>query len=500
MNPLHVSSAATLLLSVLCLLLIILDASRVIDLSGKWLRIPTALFVPNCALILKWLFSLPPLSVRKGFAVCYILFILYVFFRLHICPFRYNKSGSRRIRIMYGGRLLLKVCFWGCIGELLLGIFFFTGKLSGWNMSTLVMSSLHPFVPSDGYSLRWFWINFAVCALVFLWTWIYNGTLRILCTCRRLGIVKRIIIFCTIWIPLWNLFLMHYLCRRAEDEYAQECCRFDAKCVRAGNNICSLKYPLIMVHGIGFRDLRYFNYWGRIPKELARNGAAVYYGHQNAWGTIEENALALKKKIEVVCRETGAEKVNIIAHSKGGLDSRYLISGMGMADRIASLTTINTPHYGSELIPVLNRLPDGVYRLVASWFDHSFAKFGDTKPDCYHASKQLSPAFCAGFNAKYPDAPNVYYQSFTSVMKRFYSDSLLSIPYLLLKLITREANDGLVRESSAKWTNFRGTFRNKHGRGISHGDMIDLKREDFRGFDVIEEYIKIVSELKNLGY
>lgn len=499
-NPLYFSSPVTLLLSVLCLVLIILDASRYIDLSGKGLRMPIAMLVPNSVLILKLLFALPPATVRRGLNVCYILFILYIFLRLHICPFRYNRSGSRRIRIMYGGRVLLNVCFWGCIGELLLGILFFTGHLSGWNVSAITMSSLHAFVPSDSYGLKWFWINFAVCVFIFLWTWIYNGTLRILCTCRRLGIVKRIIIFCTIWIPLWNLFLMRYLCKKAEEEYAQECCRFDAKCARAGNNTCSLKYPLIMVHGIGFRDLRYFNYWGRIPKELALNGAIVYYGHQNAWGTIEENALALKDKIETVCRETGAEKVNIIAHSKGGLDSRYLISGMGMADRVASLTTVSTPHYGSELIPILNRLPDSIYRLIASWFDRSFTKFGDRKPDCYHASKQLSPAFCAEFNARYPDAPNVYYQSYASVMKHFYSDSLLSIPYLLMKFVTREANDGLVRESSAIWTNFRGTFRSKHRRGISHGDMIDLKREDYRDFDVIEEYITIVFELKRLGF
>ncbi|MBO5146163.1 MAG: hypothetical protein J6C19_11630 [Lachnospiraceae bacterium] len=67
--------------------------------------------------------------------------------------------------------------------------------------------------------------------------------------------------------------------------------------------------------------------------------------------------------------------------------------------------------------------------------------------------------------------------------------------------MTGEKNDGLVTERSARWTNFRGTFHNqKHGRGISHGDMIDLKREDYRGFDVMEEYITIVSELKDKGF
>ena len=47
--------------------------------------------------------------------------------------------------------------------------------------------------------------------------------------------------------------------------------------------------------------------------------------------------------------------------SKGGLDARYLISGLHMAPYVASLTTINTPHRGSMLVEFLKRLPDGVY-------------------------------------------------------------------------------------------------------------------------------------------
>ena len=43
-------------------------------------------------------------------------------------------------------------------------------------------------------------------------------------------------------------------------------------------------------------------------------------------------------------------------------------------------------------------------------------------------------------------------------------------------------------------------MKNDRRRGISHGDIIDLKREDYRGFDVVEEYVKIVSRLRRLGY
>ena len=54
----------------------------------------------------------------------------------------------------------------------------------------------------------------------------------------------------------------------------------------------------------------------------------------------------LARRLRDVLRETGAEKVNIIAHSKGGLDSRWAITKLGLAPQVASLTTINTPHRG----------------------------------------------------------------------------------------------------------------------------------------------------------
>ena len=172
--------------------------------------------------------------------------------------------------------------------------------------------------------------------------------------------------------------------------------------------LCASRYPVIMLHGIGFRDLQYFNYWGRIPKELVRNGAIVYYGHQEAWGTIENNAAIIKETIHKVLEENHCDKVNIIAHSKGGLDARYLISGLHMEDQVASLTTISTPHRGSELLNILNKLPDSIYRMVSSLFDLTYRRMGDQHPDCYHASKQLSSEFCQEFNEKYPDSPKVY--------------------------------------------------------------------------------------------
>ena len=85
-------------------------------------------------------------------------------------------------------------------------------------------------------------------------------------------------------------------------------------------------------------------------------------------------------------------------------------------------------------------------------------------------------------------------------MKHSLGDTLLCIPNLLMRFAGASQNDGLVTIESAKWGNFKKNFTSSGRRGISHGDMIDLKREDYRGFDVIEAYVEIAADLKKMGF
>ena len=351
------------------------------------------------------------------------------------------------------------------------------------------------------------WIRYGVTVsgvvLLILFVLLYIGFQGLLVwlsiLCKRLRIAKRVLVWTFMWIPIVNFGLALYVRGLARQEIDHTRYKISLDDVRAENQICSTRYPLLMVHGVGFRDFHYFNYWGRIPRELVRNGARVYYGHQEAWGTVEDNAHILREKIRQIKSETGCEKVNIIAHSKGGLDSRYLISALHMEQDVASLTTINTPHEGSVLVDFLKRLPDPVYRRVCHWIDVYFGKLGDSCPDAYHASYQLSAAYAREFNQKYTDVPGVYYQSYGSLMRSGFSSKLLCVPYWLLKKLDGP-NDGLVTVQSARWTNFRGIVTSSRLRGISHGDMIDLTREDYQGFDVLEFYVKLVEELKKMGF
>lgn len=365
-----------------------------------------------------------------------------------------------------------------------------------WTVS--LMRKYSAFKDFFGYLHHWSVLG---SLLVFLLCYLgmFTALFWLCIVCRRLRIAKRLIVWSMIWIPFFNYGLALYvrgLARQEIDHNIHKICLDD---VRVEQQICRTRYPLLLVHGVGFRDFHYFNYWGRIPRELKRNGAWVYYGHQEAWGTVEDNGEILKEKVLSILEETGAGKVNIIAHSKGGLDSRYLISGLAMAPYVASLTTINTPHRGSALVEFLMRLPEGLYRLICRYIDWYFKKLGDKKPNAYVASRQLSCAYAAGFNEKYSDAPGVYYQSYASLMKHGFSSKLLCVPYWILKALDAP-NDGLVTVESARWTHFKGTVTNRYLRGISHGDMIDLTREDYRDFKVLEFYIQLVRELAEMGF
>ncbi len=352
------------------------------------------------------------------------------------------------------------------------------------------------------YRLCRYGVSVLGIVLAVWWIFLYIGFQLLLlwmCVlCRRLRIAKRILVWTFMWIPVVNFGLALYVRGLAKQEIDHTLHKIRLDQVRVEKQICSTRYPLLLVHGVGFRDFHYFNYWGRIPRELVRNGAKVYYGHQEAWGTVEDNGQILKDKIMEILKDTGCGKVNIIAHSKGGLDARYVISGLHMAPFIASLTTINTPHRGSKLVDFLKKLPDSLYRNICRMIDGYFGRLGDKTPNAYVASVQLSQAYAKEFNENYPDAPGVYYQSYASLMKHGFSSKLLCIPYWILKALDAPS-DGLVTVESAQWTNFQGVVTNSYLRGISHGDMIDLTREDYRGFRVLEFYVQLVKGLKESG-
>ena len=268
---------------------------------------------------------------------------------------------------------------------------------------------------------------------------------------------------------------------------------------------CAVKYPIVLIHGAGFRDLKWPVYWGRIPGVLEAHGAAVYYGLQDSWGSVETNAEMLAARIDAILAETGAEKVNLIAHSKGGLEARMAASSLGCGGKIASITTIATPHRGSKTIDQLFRLPKGLFRLAALAVDNWIRLLGDKKPDFLKVCQGFTTAAMERFNRENPDVPGVYYQSYACVMSHPLSDIQLSTANFVLNRI-EGPNDGLVSLESASWGETVHVLRSGVLRGISHLDAIDLRRAPFTRrsragvTDICQVYLEIGEDLKRRGF
>jgi len=263
----------------------------------------------------------------------------------------------------------------------------------------------------------------------------------------------------------------------------------------------SLKYPVLFVHGAGFRDksLGFIDYWGRIPNLFRKNGVVVYYGGTDAWGSIEKNAEILKKKISSIIKEKNTEKVNIFAHSRGGLEARYLISSLNMEHAVASLTTFSTPHHGVKAMNIAIKFPDSVYKFVTFLVNLWFKILGDKKPDFYTSSRQLSQKHCVEFNKNNPNKENVYYQSYAAKMKYFFGDIIYLImnPFIAL---TDGVNDGLCPVDSAKWGDFKGIVTTRGIFGISHSGIIDSYRIKYKGLNILDLYMNIAKELSEKGF
>ncbi|MCM1089492.1 MAG: triacylglycerol lipase [Butyrivibrio sp.] len=266
-----------------------------------------------------------------------------------------------------------------------------------------------------------------------------------------------------------------------------------------------VKYPILMLHGMGFRDDGRIGYWGRIPKALESAGYKVYYGRQDSSASIEVNARQIADSLEEILKSVNTDKVNIIAHSKGGLEARYLASALGYGDRIASISTLSTPHNGSKTVDRLMRFPDGLIRVGCKAADLWFRLLGDKHPDTYKAINAFKTESAERFNRENPDVEGIYYQSYAFVMRHAWSDMLMWLPSLVVHFIEGE-NDGLLTPDNARWGEFRGIVRGNTNRGISHCDEVDMRRrplsrKEGEGIkDITELYVRIANGLEEKGF
>lgn len=345
-------------------------------------------------------------------------------------------------------------------------------------------------------------LDIALTLVIFVFaeaTVFWHGIFCVYCTSVQLGIRYRLWgLFCGL-IPIANLVMLILILRIAHREILTETAKNELNESRHEDRICETRYPILMVHGFFFRDSKVLNYWGRIPKELEKNGATIYYGEHQSAAPVALSAEEISERIEDILRKTGAEKVNIIAHSKGGLDCRYAMEHLGMAKYVASLTTVNTPHRGCLFAEnLLTKVSPKVQEKVALAYNTLYKQLGDHQPDFLAAARDLTATGCQRFENVAAPA-GVYCQSVGSVLEKARRGKFpLSATYRYVKRFDGP-NDGLVAESAFAWGEKYTLMTTKSKRGISHADMIDLNRENLPDFDVREFYVQLVADLKAQG-
>lgn len=256
------------------------------------------------------------------------------------------------------------------------------------------------------------------------------------------------------------------------------------------------RYPIVLVHGLGMKDTFFMKSWGKIDRLLRIQGYTVYKSRVDAYGSVETNALQLKEEVDKLLAETGAEKVNLIAHSKGGLDAKYMIRELGMAEKTASLTTLCTPHRGSPVASFVLKFPKFAVKCLAFFIDLFYRILGDKHPDSYTACQELQRTEnleTETINV----AEGVLCQSFSSSVRRGRGGFVLYIPLIFSRFMEKDRiTDGMVPRDSAIFGKYRGDCIDD---SISHTEIVDFMARRKKRDKIFAFYSRLCEELVQAG-
>ncbi|GEL71324.1 lipase family alpha/beta hydrolase [Myxococcus virescens] len=231
------------------------------------------------------------------------------------------------------------------------------------------------------------------------------------------------------------------------------------------------RYPIVLAHGMaGFDSLfGVYDYFYGIGTDLRAGGATVYVTSVPQFNTTEQRGEALLAQVKDIVARSGKGKVNLIGHSHGGLDVRYVAAVR--PDLVASVTTVGSPHKGADLADYLRaNLRGGSFtESVLAYFANNLGTVlgllsGKTNPqDAIGALAALSKSGTAAFNQKYPagipssscgqgaatgtQGQRYYSWSGTDPFTNLFDAS--DYPMKLSSFFYSEANDGLVGKCSS---------------------------------------------------
>ena len=257
----------------------------------------------------------------------------------------------------------------------------------------------------------------------------------------------------------------------------------------AQSPIPKLNAPIVLVHGLcGFDRLYAFrrvvkDYFPGIREELEAAGNRVFAARVSPTAGVARRAADLKRFID---REVPSGPVHVIGHSMGGLDARYMVSRLGMHDRVLSLTTVGTPHRGTAF---------------ADWGVSRFARLFEPllRFLCIPAEafRDLTTAGCARFNDEVPDAPGVRYASVAGACDPAWIGFEWRLPYRMVQR-AEGPNDGVVSVASAAWGEHAEVWPGDHLNLVNWPNRHARRRGQWPA--IAPDYGRVVRRLAGAGF
>jgi hypothetical protein len=116
-------------------------------------------------------------------------------------------------------------------------------------------------------------------------------------------------------------------------------------------HVAAARPPVLLLHG--FVDNR--STFAVLRRSLREHGwpQVQALNYSPLIGDIRTAAAVLGRHVEEVCHDSGRRRVDLVAHSLGGLIARYYVQCLGGDARVRTLVTLGTPHAGTRAVPAL---------------------------------------------------------------------------------------------------------------------------------------------------
>lgn len=255
------------------------------------------------------------------------------------------------------------------------------------------------------------------------------------------------------------------------------------------DRVARLRSPIVLVHGLlGYDEFRLRHwtlarYFADIPAFLRAAGNRVLVARLSPTRGVASRAAELKAFLD---RHAARQAVHLFAHSMGGLDSRYMISRLGMASRVLTLTTIGTPHRGTVFANWGLRRLGCFLRPVFDWLD--------LPEDAFH---DLTTDRCRKFNEQVPDAPTVRYFSVAGQLETDWRAPEWHLPYRIVAE-AEGPNDGLVSVASARYGERLDIWKGDHVSLVNGVSLLSQARGLYR--DRSRDFAELMRRLANEGF